>query len=56
MTLQRMDNVLIVVEDLEAAKAFFAELGMESVGETTVEGPWADRVVGLTGVRPDIAP
>ena len=38
MTLQRMDNVLIVVEDLEAAKAFFAELGMELEGETLVEG------------------
>ncbi len=39
MTLQRMDNVLIVVDDLEAAKAFFLELGMELEGETTVEGP-----------------
>ena len=38
MTLQRMDNVLIVVDDLDAAKAFFAELGMELEGETTVEG------------------
>ena len=55
MTLQRMDNVLIVVEDLEAATAFFAELGMELEGETTVEGPWADRTVGLEGVRADIA-
>jgi catechol 2,3-dioxygenase-like lactoylglutathione lyase family enzyme len=55
MALQRMDNVLIVVEDLEAAKAFFAELGMELEGETQVEGPWADRVVGLDGVRADIA-
>src|SRR3954449_886112 len=55
MTLQRMDNVLIVVEDLEAAKAFFAELGMELEGETTVEGPWVDRTIGLTGVRADIA-
>jgi catechol 2,3-dioxygenase-like lactoylglutathione lyase family enzyme len=55
MTIQRMDNVLIVVDDLEAAKAFFAELGMELEGETTVEGPWADRVVGLTDVRSDIA-
>ena len=55
MALQRMDNVLIVVEDLEAAKAFFAELGMELEGETQVEGPWADRTVGLTGVRSDIA-
>jgi catechol 2,3-dioxygenase-like lactoylglutathione lyase family enzyme len=55
MTLQRMDNVLIVVEDLEAAKAFFAELGMELEGETTVEGRWVDQVVGLDGVRADIA-
>ena len=55
MTLLRMDNVLIVVEDLEAAKAFFAELGMELDGETQVEGPWVDRVVGLNGVRADIA-
>src|SRR5881275_1695408 len=55
MTLQRMDNVLIVVEDLEAAKAFFAELGMELEGETTVEGPWADQTIGLDGVRADIA-
>jgi catechol 2,3-dioxygenase-like lactoylglutathione lyase family enzyme len=54
MTIQRMDNVLIVVEDLEAAKAFFAELGMELQGETTVEGQWVDRVVGLDGVRSDI--
>src|SRR5918993_876775 len=51
----RMDNVLIVVDDLEAAKAFFAELGMELEGETTVEGPWADQTVGLNGVRSDIA-
>ena len=55
MTLQRMDNVLIVVDDLEAAKAFFAELGMELEGEAPVEGPWVDRVVGLTDVRADIA-
>ena len=51
----RMDNVLIVVDDLEATKAFFAELGMELDGETTVEGRWVDRVVGLEGVRADIA-
>ena len=55
MTILRMDNVLIVVEDLEAAKAFFVELGMELEGETQVEGDWADRVVGLEGVRADIA-
>ena len=55
MTVQRMDNVLIVVDDLEAAKAFFAELGMELEGEATNEGPWVDRVVGLDNVRADIA-
>lgn len=55
MTILRMDNVLIVVEDLEAAKVFFAELGMELEGETTVEGRWVDLVVGLKGVRADIA-
>ena len=54
MAIQRMDNVLIVVEDLEAARAFFAELGMEPESETTVEGSWADKVVGLHGVRADI--
>ena len=51
MTIQRMDNVLIVVEDLEGAKAFFGELGMELEGETQVEGPWVDNVIGLDGVR-----
>src|ERR1700754_3824994 len=55
MTIQRMDNVLIVVDDLEAAKAFFVELGMELEGETQVEGPWADKTVGLEGVRADLA-
>src|SRR5829696_2553429 len=55
MTLQRMDNVLIVVDDLEAAKAFFAELGMELEGETQVEGPSVDSTVGLSDVRADIA-
>ena len=55
MTIRRMDNVLIVVEDLERAKAFFGELGMELEGETQVEGPWVDSVVGLDGVRADIA-
>jgi len=54
MTLQRMDNVLIVVEDLEAATAFFAELGMELEGETTVEGPWVGQTIGLSDVRADI--
>lgn len=49
--LLRMDNVLIVVDDLEAAKAFFAELGMELEGETTVDGPAVDSLIGLNGVR-----
>jgi catechol 2,3-dioxygenase-like lactoylglutathione lyase family enzyme len=53
--IKRMDNVLIVVEDLERAKAFFAELGMELVGETTVEGPFVDQTLGLEDVRADIA-
>jgi catechol 2,3-dioxygenase-like lactoylglutathione lyase family enzyme len=55
MTLHRMDNVLIVVDDLEAAKAFFVELGMELGGETLVEGPSVDRLVGLQNVRATIA-
>ena len=55
MTLQRMDNVLIVVDDLEAAKAFFVELGMELEGETTVEGPSVDRLIGLQNVRATLA-
>ena len=54
MTLKRMDNVLIVVDDLEGVKAFFAELGMELEGETTVEGPWVDSTVGLDDVRANI--
>ena len=55
MTIQRMDNVLIVVDDLKAAIAFFVELGLELEGEATVEGESVDRVVGLDGVRSDIA-
>ena len=54
MTLRRMDNVLIVVDDLEAATAFFAELGMELEGRALNEGDWVDRTVGLDGVRADI--
>jgi catechol 2,3-dioxygenase-like lactoylglutathione lyase family enzyme len=55
MTLLRMDNVGIVVEDLEATTAFFLELGMELEGKGPVEGPWLDRVVGLDDVRVDVA-
>jgi catechol 2,3-dioxygenase-like lactoylglutathione lyase family enzyme len=55
MTIKRMDNVGIVVDDLQAAIAFFVELGLELEGEATVEGRWVDGVVGLDGVRSDIA-
>jgi catechol 2,3-dioxygenase-like lactoylglutathione lyase family enzyme len=55
MTLKRMDNVLIVVDDLEAAKAFFIELGLELEGETTVEGPLVGRLIGLEDVRATLA-
>ncbi len=55
MTLQRMDNVGIVVDDLDAAVAFFAELGMELEGRGQYEGEWADRTVGLDGIRNEIA-
>jgi len=55
MTIQRMDNVGIVGDDLAAATAFFVELGLELEGEATVEGRWVDRIVGLDGVRSDIA-
>jgi catechol 2,3-dioxygenase-like lactoylglutathione lyase family enzyme len=50
-----MDHVGIVVEDLAAAIEFFVELGLEPRGEGTVEGEWVDRVVGLDGVRAEIA-
>lgn len=55
MTLKRMDNVLIVVDDLQAAKAFFFELGMELEGETSVEGPSVDSLIGLKDVRATLA-
>jgi catechol 2,3-dioxygenase-like lactoylglutathione lyase family enzyme len=55
MTIQRMDNVAIVVEELDAAIEFFTELGMELEGTGQIEGLWADQTVGLDGVRSDIA-
>jgi catechol 2,3-dioxygenase-like lactoylglutathione lyase family enzyme len=55
MTIQRMDHVGIVVDDLAGAVAFFVELGLELQGEGSVEGAWVDRVVGLDGVRAEIA-
>jgi catechol 2,3-dioxygenase-like lactoylglutathione lyase family enzyme len=55
MTIQRMDNIGVVVDDLEGAIAFFVALGMELDGEAAVEGRWVDRVVGIDDVRVDIA-
>ena len=55
MTIQRMDHVGVVVNDLEATIAFFVELGMELEGEAPIEGPSVDRLNGLDGVRVDIA-
>ena len=55
MTIQRMDHVGIVVEDLAAATAFFVELGLKLQGGGPVEGGWVDRVVGLEGVQVEIA-
>lgn len=55
MTIKRMDNVLIVVDDLEAMKAFFIELGLELEGQTTVEGPSIGRLIGLEDVRATLA-
>jgi catechol 2,3-dioxygenase-like lactoylglutathione lyase family enzyme len=55
MTIQRMDHVGIVVEDLAEAVAFFAQLGLELQGEAPVEGDWVDHIVGLEGVRAQIA-
>ena len=55
MTLKRMDNVLIVVDDLEAVKAFFIELGLRLEGETIVEGPLVGKLIGLKDVRATLA-
>ncbi|WP_371765654.1 VOC family protein [Massilia sp.] len=55
MTIKRMDNVLIVVDDLDAVKAFFIELGLTLEGETTVEGPDVGRLIGLDNVRATLA-
>lgn len=55
MTLLRMDNVLLVVNDLEGAISFFTELGMTLEGRMVVEGPWVDRAIGIDGARSEIA-
>ena len=55
MTIQRMEHIGIVVDDLAGATEFFVELGLELQGEAPVEGRWVDRVTGLIGVKADIA-
>ena len=55
MTVERMDNVGIVVEDLDAAIAFFTELGLALEGRMPIDGEWAGRVTGLHGQRVEIA-
>jgi catechol 2,3-dioxygenase-like lactoylglutathione lyase family enzyme len=55
MTIRRMDHVSVVVDDLEVAKAFFVELGMEFEGEAPIEGPSVDRLNAIDGIRVDIA-
>jgi catechol 2,3-dioxygenase-like lactoylglutathione lyase family enzyme len=55
VAIKALHHVSVVVDDLEAAKAFFAALGMELEGEAPIEGPWVDRVNDLDGVRVDIA-
>lgn len=55
VVIKRMDNVLIVVDDLEAVKAFFIELGLKLEGETTVQGPEVGKLIGLGDVRATLA-
>jgi len=54
MTVQRLEHIGIVVDDLAAATAFFTELGLEPEGEASVEGRAVDRINGLEGVRADV--
>jgi catechol 2,3-dioxygenase-like lactoylglutathione lyase family enzyme len=55
MTVERMDNVGIVVESLDDAVAFFTELGLELEGRTTIDGEWSGRVTGVRGQRVEVA-
>lgn len=55
MTVERMDNVLIVVEDLDTVVDFFLELGLELDGRGPAEGPWVERVIALSDVRQEVA-
>src|SRR3954467_2767559 len=54
MTIKKLDHVSVVVDDLEAAIAFFTALGMTVEGEAPIEGPWVDRINGIEGIRVDI--
>jgi catechol 2,3-dioxygenase-like lactoylglutathione lyase family enzyme len=55
MAIQRMDNVLIVVDDIDAVISFFVDLGMELEGKGPIEGRWVERVIGIDDVRQDVA-
>lgn len=55
MTIKRMDNVGIVVEDMDTVISFFTELGLDLEGRTTIEGDWAERVTGLRDMRCEVA-
>lgn len=54
MSTLRMDHVVVVVDDLESAKAFFLELGLEVEGEMPIQGEWADRINAIDGLHVDI--
>lgn len=55
MSITRLDNIGIVVEDLDGAIAFFTDLGLELEGRAPIEGKWAEGVTGLRGMRVEIA-
>ena len=55
MTIKRMEHVGIVVEDMASAIAFFVDLGLTLQGEASVEGGWAERIIGVSNLRSDIA-
>ncbi|MFY1578036.1 VOC family protein [Verrucosispora sp. WMMD703] len=55
MAIQRLDNVLIVVHDLDRVISFFVELGMELEGRAPIEGRWVERVIGIDDVRQEVA-
>ena len=55
MKIQRIEHVSINVSDFAAAKAFFLNLGLELQGETSLEGAWLDKLIGLNGVKTSLA-